>query len=94
MRFIGTYVHALGAHAGPAWLRSWVVDPRTGREAKKGRAGVLCHVDLANRGSVLAVQTEDLGRSVDGGFELLGRAKGAQLRGCSLTYEEFIRNVG
>ena len=86
------YSVAGGVFAGPAWLRTRVVDPRTGQEAKKSAAGILCHVDLANRGSVLAVQTEDLGRSVDGGFELLGRAKGSELRGCSLTYEEFIRN--
>jgi acyl-CoA synthetase (AMP-forming)/AMP-acid ligase II len=76
----------------PAWMRTIAVDPDTGREAAKGRSGVLRHVDLANVGSVAAVQTEDLGRLKDGGFEFLGRAKGAELRGCSLTYEEFIRS--
>ena len=77
---------------GPAWIRTIVVDPRSGREAKKGRAGLLRHFDLANRGSVLAVQTEDMGRVVGSGFELLGRASGSELRGCSLSYEEFLNS--
>jgi len=49
----------------------------------------LRHFDLANLNSVLAIQTEDLGRVAGSGFELLGRAPGAQLRGCSLTAEEW-----
>ena len=85
------YAGPSGRFAGPAWLRTLVVDPRTGKEAKKGSAGLLRHVDLANRGSVMAVQTEDMGRAVGDGFELLGRAKGSELRGCSLSYEEFVR---
>ncbi len=75
---------------GPAWLKTLVIDPRTGKEIKKGKAGVLRHFDLANRGSVIAIQTEDLGRAVGGGFELLGRAPQATLRGCSLIYEDLV----
>ncbi|MBI2095807.1 MAG: hypothetical protein HYT89_06535 [Candidatus Omnitrophica bacterium] len=79
---------------GPAWTRTLVVDPVTGRETKNGARGVLRHFDLANRGSVLAVQTEDFGRRSGEGFELLGRARGAELRGCSLSYEEFLAKTG
>ncbi len=75
---------------GPAWVRTLVIDPRTGREAKKGYVGILRHFDLANRGAVLAIQTEDLGRQAGDGFELLGRATGSELRGCSLSYEKFL----
>jgi hypothetical protein len=84
------YANSSGIFKGPAWMRTLVIDPRTGREAKRGRIGLLRHFDLANRGSVLAVQTEDLGCARNGGFELLGRAPGADLRGCSLTYEKFL----
>ncbi len=77
--------------AGPAWLRTLVIDPRTGKESKKGQIGLLRHLDLANRPSVMAVQTEDLGRATGDGFELLGRAKSSPLRGCSLSYEELIK---
>jgi len=76
---------------GPAWMRTLVVDPATGREARKGRPGLLRHCDLANRGSVAVVETEDLGRASESGFELLGRAPGAASRGCSLAYEALIR---
>lgn len=85
------YAGSGGVFRAPAWLRAVVVDPRTGRECAQGRKGLLKHVDLANLGSVLAVQTEDLGREVRGGFELLGRARGSQARGCSLSYERFVR---
>jgi hypothetical protein len=76
--------------AGPAWLRTLVIDPRTGKEARRGAAGLLRHFDLANRPSVMVVQTEDLGRVSRDGIELLGRANNTELRGCSLNYEEFI----
>ena len=74
----------------PAWLRTVIVDPRTGKEAARGGAGLLRHIDLANRGSVIAVETEDLGRRRSGGFEFIGRAKHSDLRGCSLAFEEFL----
>lgn len=70
------------------WMRVLAVDPRTGKPVAPGKRGLIRVIDLANRGSCLAVQTEDEGRLVPGGFELLGRRKGADLRGCSLTFEE------
>jgi len=75
---------------GPAWTRTLVIDAATGKETK--RTGLLRHFDLANRGSVLAVQTEDLGRRRREGFDLVGRVPGADLRGCSLTYERFLNS--
>lgn len=85
------YSRGGGPFTGPAWLRALVIDPATGRECRRGRIGVLKHVDLANLGSVAAVQTEDLGRAKGRGFELLGRAKDSEVRGCSLTYERFLK---
>jgi hypothetical protein len=78
------YARGLGPLCGPPWLRTLVWDPRTGREAPPGEPGLLRHFDLANVGSVLAVQTDDLGAAVDGGIALLGRAERAEARGCSL----------
>ena len=79
----------------PAWVRTVIIDPLTGKEASTGKKGLLRHFDLANRGSVMAIQTEDLGRALRGGnFEFLGRSQGAELRGCSLSYEEFIGKGG
>ena len=72
----------------PPWVRTRIVDPVTFEDLPEGRVGVLVHYDLANCGSVMAVQTEDLGYRIQEGFELIGRAQGAPARGCSLTIEE------
>jgi hypothetical protein len=71
----------------PAWLRPIVVDPR-GRPVPDGIVGAIRHIDLANRSSVLAIETEDLGAIVDGELILIGRERGAELRGCSLDAED------
>lgn len=73
---------------GPHWVRTLVIDPETGRPAPAGRPGLLCHFDLANLDSVLAVETEDLGVWRGAGFQLLGRAAGAEPRGCSLLVDD------
>ena len=77
--------------SGPHWIRSRLVDPLTGREVARGKRGILVHCDLANFNSVTTILTEDVGLAADGGFLLLGRAEGAQAKGCSLAVEEFIR---
>jgi hypothetical protein len=74
---------------GPAWTRTLVLDPASLTPAAPGERGLLCHVDLANVGSAVAVLTEDIGVAVADGFELAGRAAGAELRGCSLTAAEW-----
>ncbi len=81
---------------GPPWVRVRIVDPETGRETEPGEAGMIVIHDLANRGSVAAIQTADLGRSIpasrDGamGFEILGREPGAEARGCSIAADEML----
>lgn len=82
--------------AAPPWLRTRIVDPITGQEAAPGAPGLLAHYDLANRNSVLALQTEDYGYAAEDGdgFVLLGRAPGAVLRGCSLTAEALMTATG
>jgi hypothetical protein len=72
---------------GPPWLRALVVDA-WGRPCAPGETGFLRHVDLANRSSVIAVQTEDLAYAAGDGFVLLGRDPAAERRGCSLDAEE------
>jgi hypothetical protein len=74
----------------PAWLRSVAVDPATLEPLPDGATGLLCHVDLANVGSVLAVQTEDLGVVEEGRVKLLGRAPGAEPRGCALALADLL----
>jgi len=75
---------------GPPWLRALVVDAN-GREVPAGETGFLRHVDLANRSSVVAIDTEDRGYVHGHGFVLLGRDVDAPARGCSLDAEDLIR---
>lgn len=77
-------------HRAPPWLRTRVVDPVTLDPVRTGDPGLLFHFDLANLGSVSAVLTEDLGVMDDEGIRLLGRAAGAEPRGCSLSLEELL----
>ena len=74
----------------PPWVRTVIVDPETLGPQEAGRAGLLRHYDLANRSSVMAVQTEDVGIAIGDGFEVLGRAKGAEARGCSMAVDEML----
>ena len=71
----------------PPWSRVLIVDPNTGNEAKEGEQGLIRVYDLANLWSAMCIQTEDLGVAHDDGFEVLGRAAGAEVRGCSLNAE-------
>lgn len=75
----------------PHWVRVRVLDPATLQEAASGATGLLAVFDLANLSSAVHVLTEDLGVAEAGGFRLLGRAAGAELRGCSLAAEELAR---
>ncbi|MFQ5512831.1 MAG: long-chain fatty acid--CoA ligase [Myxococcota bacterium] len=74
----------------PPWVRTRVVDAATLQDRPRGEPGVLVHYDLANTGSVLAVQTSDLGRRRDDGFEILGRLPGAEQRGCSIAADALL----
>jgi hypothetical protein len=47
-----------GDFVAPPWLRVYTVDPATGQPASPG---LLRFVDLANRWSVLAIETMDMG---------------------------------
>jgi hypothetical protein len=77
--------------SGPHWMASRVVDPLTLADVPVGERGILVHCDLGNFNSVTTILTEDVGVIVDGGFLLLGRAQGAQAKGCSLLVEDFLK---
>jgi hypothetical protein len=78
---------------GPRWVRSRVVDPESLEPVVPGETGILQHFDLANFDAVIAVQTEDCAREVDGGFVLLGRDPASPPRGCSIAMDELISAV-
>lgn len=74
----------------PHWVRVRILHPETLVEQPPGETGLIAVFDLANVGSVPHLLTEDLGMAQAEGFHLLGRAAGAELRGCSLTVEDLL----
>lgn len=78
-------------HVPPPWMRTRVLHPVTLEPLACGEEGLLCHYDLANAGSVMAVLTEDMGiMDAEGGLRVLGRVEGAEPRGCSLAMDELL----
>jgi len=74
----------------PPWTRIRIVDPLRGELRPEGREGAIVVQDLANTGSVFAVQTADLGVARGDGFEVIGRDPGAEERGCSIALDELL----
>ncbi|MCB0877648.1 MAG: hypothetical protein KDC46_01520 [Thermoleophilia bacterium] len=72
----------------PSTLRARVVDPITLEQVADGAQGLLVLHDVANIHSCAAIRTEDLAVRRGDSFELLGRAPGAALKGCSLRLED------
>ncbi len=95
--WLGTVAEASGhqlelAHPHARWtpstLRVRVVDPLTLDEVDDGEQGLLVFHDIANVHSCAAVRSEDIGIRRGDSFELVGRAPGATLKGCSLRLED------
>ena len=80
-----------GCYFAPPWVRVTPVDPVDLVPVPAGETGLARVLDLANVDSAVAILTSDLVRErADGSVELLGRAPGAEPRGCSLSIEEAI----
>ena len=79
---------------GPPWIRTRIIDPLTGDDLPYGETGIIVHYDLANTNAVTAVMTEDVGYAHEDGFVLLGRAEGAEAKGCSLQLADFLQVTG
>ena len=97
--WLGTVAAGLGAAPLPAprggrwqppWIRTRVVSPETLEDVEDGEEGLLVHHDLANAWSCAAIRTEDWGLRIGNSYALLGRAPGAELRGCSLQLEDVL----
>ena len=88
----GAAAVAVAVKVGPPWLRARAIGA-DGNEVGIGEVGALRHYDLANRGSAIAIQTEDLAERRTDGFVLVGRDPDAALRGCSLDAEDLLEHL-
>ncbi|MGD0527164.1 MAG: acyl-protein synthetase [Polyangiaceae bacterium] len=82
-----------GVYRAPPWARVVAVDPETLAPVPRGEVGIARIEDLANVDSAFAVLTQDRVKSLDDGFELLGRAPGAPPRGCSIALDEMLSSA-
>lgn len=73
--------------SSPAWMPVKIIDPETSHEVGVGETGLVQFFDLANVTAVSAIVTSDLAVKHEQGFELIGRASKAVLRGCSTAFE-------
>jgi len=80
------YSGGQGYFQAPPWMKIQVRDINDPFQTlNNGRIGGLNVIDLANAYSCSFIETEDLGRIVNGSsFEVLGRADNSDLRGCNL----------
>lgn len=87
------YTRGLGLpHTSPPWVKTRIIDPRTGTNAAAGEPGHLAIYDLANLYSVMALQTQDIAiAGENGSFTLLGRDPTALPRGCSRAADDTLR---
>jgi len=77
----------------PGWVRAVPVHPESLAPVAPGEVGILRIDDVANVGSVCAVQTADLARVEGQGVVVLGRAPGTTPRGCSLAVDAILEGA-
>jgi Acyl-protein synthetase, LuxE len=77
----------------PPWTRVRMLDPGGMDEVRPGETGRIAILDLANTGSICALETADLGRCVGDGFEVLGRDADAEQRGCSIAADALLADA-
>ncbi len=73
------------------WCQFRILRPTDlSQDCTEGELGLIAHYDLTNCDSLAFILSQDLGRQVAGGFELIGRAPKAVLQGCSLDSEAYL----
>jgi acyl-protein synthetase LuxE len=77
----------------PPWTRVRILDPAGNGEVAPGELGRIAVLDLANTGSVCALETADLGRAIGDGFEIVGRDPSADERGCSIGADALLADA-
>ena len=77
----------------PPWTRIRILDAIGGAPVAAGELGRIAVLDLANTGSICALETADLGRALGDGFEVIGRDPDAEERGCSIAADALLADA-
>jgi hypothetical protein len=79
------YSKGNGYFAAPPWMKVIVRDINDPFEqVGEGKIGAINVIDLANVDTCSFIETEDLGKIMGNGFEILGRLDNSDIRGCNL----------
>lgn len=83
------YSQGNGIYRCPPWMKVIIRDPYDPFNLLENeKSGGINVIDLANQYSCSFIETQDIGKlHTDGGFEVLGRLEGSQLRGCNLLVD-------
>jgi len=68
----------------PPWMKVFLRDEDDPLSTSIGNTGFINIIDLANFYSCSFIATDDLGKQVQGGFQVLGRSDLSDMRGCNL----------
>lgn len=68
----------------PGWSKYLIRDINDPFSYQTRKTGGINIIDLCNIDTCSFIETKDLGRGVDGGFEVLGRFDNSDIRGCNL----------
>lgn len=83
------YSKADGVFNCPPWMKVLVRDDEDPFTLKAEGSGIINVIDLANVYSCSFLATDDAGNiRTDGGFEVLGRVDGSDIRGCNLMLSD------
>ncbi len=80
------YSKGKGIFECPPWMKVLFRDTYDPFDIGKNAGGVNV-IDLANIHSCSFIETSDLGRKVENGFEILGRLDNSDIRGCNLMIQ-------
>ncbi len=77
-----------GLFTNPPWMKVLIRDTYDPLSyINQGKTGGINIIDLANVYSCSFISTQDLGKSVENKFQLMGRYDNSDIRGCNLLIE-------
>ena len=85
--FSQSYSIKNGIFKNPSWMKVFIRDITNPLSVKRYGKGAINIIDLANENSCSFLATDDIGKvNPNGSFEILGRLRESDVRGCNLMF--------